>query len=587
MRIFILFYVFFISISGFKAQPSFNRAYHNASQIAAPFAMTINGSYYHIVIVKEALGEANQAFLYKHKNDSVLKFRKPIIQNVKLDINQAFVTNDKAILVISNDRVCNIYSYQGGNSYLLKLDTNGNQLFKTTVNRQFMFLPPGGDVGVYKIDKFKLGCQNNDSSYSIFTDSVMFKFSPQGAFISRKRIATDSITAALLLPNNNILINGHFGQTHALMVISPSGSVLSTFSFPSVLKKLVYYNGNKIMGLSANGNLYKITPNYGLIANTNFALSTKVTDFICVSDTIYSCRMAANASASYYVCDTSLNTIYNGAILSKSISPVAIARSNQKIIIVANHSSDNLNSLDPNYFSSINVFDKTSVPIHNFDIELSKLMVDTAYYSVMYTTMYNTAFNLQLRLKFYVKNKSNSAVKQFRLTCGTGFYSQNCGAGEFYQELFDGLNLLPGDSVQFTSGLITRFANLDNQGYSFPGIPQQHCVYLTVPNNEVDKDQSNNEQCVFENFHNLGLKANAALVGQVFIYPNPVNRFLKIESQIEMKSIRISDYLGRNIQEINADSKTIEIDTQALPKGIYFISVETESALITKKIIKE
>ncbi|MEI6021479.1 MAG: T9SS type A sorting domain-containing protein, partial [Bacteroidota bacterium] len=279
--------------------------------------------------------------------------------------------------------------------------------------------------------------------------------------------------------------------------------------------------------------------------------------------------------------------IYNGAILSKSISPVAIARSNQKIIIVANHSSDNLNSLDPNYFSSINVFDKTSVPLHNFDIELSKLLVDTAYYSVLSNTAYGNDFNLQLRLKFYVKNKSVNAINQFKFTCGTSFYTPSCDAGEFYQEKFENLNLLPGDSMQFTSGVITRFVSLDSQGYSCPGVPQEHCVYLTVPNNEVDKDQTNNEQCVFENFHNLGLKANVALAGQVFIYPNPVNRFLKIESQFEMKSIRISDYLGRNIQEMNADSKTIEVDTQALPKGIYFISVETESALITKKIIKE
>ncbi|WP_431135782.1 DUF7619 domain-containing protein [Psychroserpens mesophilus] len=78
------------------------------------------------------------------------------------------------------------------------------------------------------------------------------------------------------------------------------------------------------------------------------------------------------------------------------------------------------------------------------------------------------------------------------------------------------------------------------------------------------------------------------LNNSVKLFPNPVNEVLHISSEINLKSISVSDINGRVLKAIavigNKNEKAI--DLESLSKGVYFVTVKTESGQLTDKIIK-
>jgi len=68
----------------------------------------------------------------------------------------------------------------------------------------------------------------------------------------------------------------------------------------------------------------------------------------------------------------------------------------------------------------------------------------------------------------------------------------------------------------------------------------------------------------------------------VKMYPNPTNDFCTISSEKPIKSIKISDFEGRLIATIEEQT----IDLRNYKSGIYFISLNIENQIITKRIVK-
>jgi hypothetical protein len=82
----------------------------------------------------------------------------------------------------------------------------------------------------------------------------------------------------------------------------------------------------------------------------------------------------------------------------------------------------------------------------------------------------------------------------------------------------------------------------------------------------------------------------------VRIYPNPTNGQLTIENgQLKIENVEIFDVMGREVQSskfnvqssefLNFKSETLNISD--LSAGIYFLRIQTENGVITKKIIKQ
>ena len=72
----------------------------------------------------------------------------------------------------------------------------------------------------------------------------------------------------------------------------------------------------------------------------------------------------------------------------------------------------------------------------------------------------------------------------------------------------------------------------------------------------------------------------------VQMYPNPTSGKLSIESEIlKISTIQLFDIFGRNV--ISFQLSETMLDISYLPAGVYFVKIQTESGVITQKVIKE
>ena len=69
------------------------------------------------------------------------------------------------------------------------------------------------------------------------------------------------------------------------------------------------------------------------------------------------------------------------------------------------------------------------------------------------------------------------------------------------------------------------------------------------------------------------------------IYPNPTKDFVKITGS-HISTVKIYNYLGILVKEIEANSNEIEIEVSNYNSGIYFIEINTENGNNIKRIIK-
>jgi hypothetical protein len=86
------------------------------------------------------------------------------------------------------------------------------------------------------------------------------------------------------------------------------------------------------------------------------------------------------------------------------------------------------------------------------------------------------------------------------------------------------------------------------------------------------------------------LQTEDILAKRMLLFPNPVKDKLTIvNAGFKMSSVKITDISGRVILMQKADSEKIEIDFSGFPKGIYFVSAESENGanFKTEKIIKK
>ncbi len=82
---------------------------------------------------------------------------------------------------------------------------------------------------------------------------------------------------------------------------------------------------------------------------------------------------------------------------------------------------------------------------------------------------------------------------------------------------------------------------------------------------------------------NLGIEDN--LKAKLIIYPNPAQEIIQIESDTEIKSIKVYDVLGKLVLMENNFENQLSISV--LNNGLYFLKIETDNGVMVKKIIKK
>lgn len=71
------------------------------------------------------------------------------------------------------------------------------------------------------------------------------------------------------------------------------------------------------------------------------------------------------------------------------------------------------------------------------------------------------------------------------------------------------------------------------------------------------------------------------------IYPNPANDFVKLSAvSCQLSAIKIYNYLGILVEEIEVKANEVEINTSGYKSGVYFVEVQTDNGSVTKKFVK-
>jgi hypothetical protein len=73
----------------------------------------------------------------------------------------------------------------------------------------------------------------------------------------------------------------------------------------------------------------------------------------------------------------------------------------------------------------------------------------------------------------------------------------------------------------------------------------------------------------------------------VSIYPNPANNVVNINSDTQLKTVRIVNYTGQVVYTENVSGNTLSINTSDLATGIYVLQFESESGWTSQKLIIE
>jgi hypothetical protein len=73
----------------------------------------------------------------------------------------------------------------------------------------------------------------------------------------------------------------------------------------------------------------------------------------------------------------------------------------------------------------------------------------------------------------------------------------------------------------------------------------------------------------------------------VSIYPNPSNGSMSINSSLIIKTISITDIMGKEVHTSNPNSFNKKLTLNNISKGMYFVKIETQSGSNINRIIIE
>ncbi|NPD44542.1 MULTISPECIES: T9SS type A sorting domain-containing protein [unclassified Lentimicrobium] len=110
--------------------------------------------------------------------------------------------------------------------------------------------------------------------------------------------------------------------------------------------------------------------------------------------------------------------------------------------------------------------------------------------------------------------------------------------------------------------------------------PEDICYEITAVYSQAGESEPSNVACAMMVWGTNELEINTS------IYPNPAASILKIEAEHQIKNIKILNELGQNLM-ISGDiiKQYYQLDISGFENGLYFLAIEFEKGVITKKLI--
>lgn len=540
-----------------NAQVSFNRSFHSLSAYwnSGNFIENIHGEYYF----------SSKSSLSKIKANGYIT---PLVSFNEL---LAIKSRDNKVLCIGNNGfVCDVIPFSQ-NNYFHKIDTNGTTLFSNTEVANFG-------------QSYNMVAELSDSTFRVFrTDNVMYTFSKTGVLTTTVSLGIGSYSSCLPLQNSDLLVSGFIGSTPVLSIISGTNIIQTNTLVAHTFKKLVHYDGQKIMGLTNSGNIYKISSSLQSIAQASLS---GVVDFVCNNDSVYFITQTG-----YHKMDTSFNVVSNSTITTTGVSQKVIHHHSGSIALlsdckanVGDHSFLD-HTVPDNYSSSFCIVNKHSKHEYSYNLKLVEVNTDSLSANIYGMDIFGLMYyyKVSYRAKIRVKNIGTQVVNKFRLTAVTR-KRIDCGFDYFHKQ-FSGLNLQSGDSVEILTDMLYRLGNGLVNGT--PTSTMSFCFYSTMPNDEQDKYLEDNELCESLSFVPVKLEEITVSDLNTRCFPNPFTNKLQIESEYELKAVQLMDGLGRTIYQRQINGFEFELPTEAILPGLYLLKISTEKGAVTKKVLKE
>ena len=102
------------------------------------------------------------------------------------------------------------------------------------------------------------------------------------------------------------------------------------------------------------------------------------------------------------------------------------------------------------------------------------------------------------------------------------------------------------------------------------------------------KDGDNSEYVGIDTFSiDRSLSVHSVIASKFKIFPNPVEDFLTIEKPdyLDIEKVSVIDMNGKIVKSFNSISGPLNV--LDLKNGVYFINIETQYGVTTKKVIKK
>ena len=116
------------------------------------------------------------------------------------------------------------------------------------------------------------------------------------------------------------------------------------------------------------------------------------------------------------------------------------------------------------------------------------------------------------------------------------------------------------------------------------GFNEEGTHYFTVSSVCDNGESEQSESFEFE----IKGESLEEISNNIKIYPNPASKFVKLSAiGGQLSAVKIHNYLGILIEEIEVNSNDIEINVSNYNSGVYFVEVVTEKGSLIKKIVVE
>ncbi len=522
-----------------EGQSHFNRAVHDNDEKVYK-VLTIGQEFYFFTVNQGRNGR--ESVLYKYNSAGSLIERREL-KNFVLD---ALVGKNNNLVIAAREVLCD-YFPPVQKHFLLDLDKDLDTISTREYHKNFcklVLLADSNYMLLFERDSLEILNKNfvtiKDTSYSM-------------------RYVHDAAEMA----SGNVLVSHSTAQMQSqISLLSKSGNLILTVNTPVLLDDLKKV-GSQQWGRSG-GKIYRISANLSQIDDTGLS---DVIDYVNEGDTIFALTKSSSEPPKYkMLLNPSFQELYSSSITTPSLIPKRIFLHNSGVIIASDGHSYKVPSYTnyDQFFASFNIGPRRGNFNCSADVELLAAVQD----SIRTDTLNGHYIQTSLRPAIQVRN-NGPLLTSLALNCL--LRPRICGS-YFYQYKFTNLSIPAGQ----TQWLVPDDFIPLNEG----SLGKELCFHLTVPNSEIDNNQTDNSSC----FIVTSIKKKSIEAVTVILAPNPVQNELHIESEYPLTALEVLSLQGQLLHLKSNDLHSIDLSD--LAEGIYLLKVKTMQGTTVRKIIK-